>query len=50
MKVLVNLEPIELKFIPELFTLLVHDVADALVTVLFLLDILLLLFLIIVIW
>ena len=49
MQVLIDLEPIELKFIPKLLAFLVHDVGDALVTVLLLLDVLVLLLFVIVV-
>ena len=46
---LVDLEPVELQLVPQLFALLVHDVADALVAILFLLDVLLLLLFVVVV-
>ena len=49
MQVLIDLEPIKLKFVPELLTLLVHDVGNALITVLLLLDVLILLLLVVVV-
>ena len=49
MQVLIDLEPIELKFIPKLLAFLVHDVRDTLVTVFFLLDVLVLLLFVIVV-
>ena len=49
MQVFIDLEPIELKFIPKLLAFLVHDVRDTLVTVFFLLDVLVLLLFVIVV-
>ena len=49
MQILVDLEPIKLDLVPELLTLLIHDVRDARIAVFFLLDILLLLFLVVVV-
>ena len=49
MQALIHLEPVELELVPELFTLLIHDVRDALVTVLFLLNVLVLLLLVVVV-
>lgn len=49
MQVLIDLEPVELELVPKLLALLVHDVGDALVTILLLLDVLVLLLLVIVV-
>lgn len=49
MQVLVNLEPVELKLVPELLAALVHDIGDALITILLLLDVLVFLFFIVIV-
>ena len=49
MQVLIDLEPVELELVPKLLALLVHDVGDALVTILLLLDVLVLLLLVIIV-
>ena len=46
---LVDLEPVELELVPELLALLVHDIGDALIAVLLLLDVLVLLLLVVVV-